>query len=82
MEAALIREDYGHFVFGHGGQVEGGVFESQVELGRCRQVFREIRSEGGTLLDLDGQGWLGVCQNGMIGVIEACDVKGMCLVRI
>ena len=81
MEAALIREDYGHFVFSNRGKVEGGVFESQVEL--CmRQVFREIRSEGGALLDLDGQGWLGVCQDGMIGVGVACDVKGMCLVRI
>jgi hypothetical protein len=47
-----------------------------------RQVFRDERSEGGTLLDLDGQGWLGVPQDGMIGVGVACDVKGMCLVRI
>ena len=68
-------------MFGHRGQVEGGVFESQVEM--CmRQVFRDVRSEGGTLLDLDGQGWLGVSQDGMIGVGVASDVKGICLVRI
>jgi hypothetical protein len=68
-------------VFGHGGQVERGVFESQVEL-YMRQVFRDVRSEGGTLLDSEGQGWLGVSQDDMIGVGVACDVKGVCLVRI
>jgi hypothetical protein len=47
-------------MFGHRGQVEGGVFEGQVEMCLIRQVLRDVRSEGGAFLDLEGQIWLGV----------------------